>query len=409
MSLTKATYSMIKGATANVLDFGAIGNGVADDSAAIQAAVDFISASGIGGEVFFPKGKYKIDNAIDVPVIINDVSGIHFVGVGWGSSIQAGAATDRLFSVPCRAVTFSFMYFVNTSGLTNTAITSGGNSGSQPGVSIDNCSFVGFTNGIGLSYTNHQIINNFFLNNTCHISFVDDGRNSYVFGNNFLGGTIGIRFRQAGANAEGVRIINNNIQITGANGASIDATGALEMTIMGNIIDQTGPNSIAIYLHGDGTFVIDRIKVIGNWIAAGQNSYGMFVNGPNSNIECTNNSFVSNNLLTTVAGLSLTDTDTYQLIGNNFLMTGGTDFGFLNAINGTIFGNSSNVSPSNTLSNKTPHTIAIGPTNTSIMGGGGAPTNTQPVGSLFLRSDAGVGSRLYVSQGAGVWLAVPGV
>ena len=54
MSLTKATYSMIDGAPVNVLDFGAVGDGVTNDTAAIQAAIDAVAASG-GGMVFLPK------------------------------------------------------------------------------------------------------------------------------------------------------------------------------------------------------------------------------------------------------------------------------------------------------------------------------------------------------------------
>lgn len=49
MSLTKATFSMIEGAVANVLDYGATGDGSTDDTAAIQAAVNASKA------VFFPK------------------------------------------------------------------------------------------------------------------------------------------------------------------------------------------------------------------------------------------------------------------------------------------------------------------------------------------------------------------
>lgn len=54
MSLTRVSYSMIQGAWLNVLDFGAVGDGVADDTAAIQAALD------AAGDVWFPLGTYKI-------------------------------------------------------------------------------------------------------------------------------------------------------------------------------------------------------------------------------------------------------------------------------------------------------------------------------------------------------------
>jgi hypothetical protein len=43
--------------TFNVKDYGAVGDGVADDRAAIHAARD---AAGVGGRLFFPKGIYKV-------------------------------------------------------------------------------------------------------------------------------------------------------------------------------------------------------------------------------------------------------------------------------------------------------------------------------------------------------------
>ena len=55
MSLTKVTYSMIEGAPANVLDFGAVGDGVANDTVAVQAAINAADA------VYFPTGTYLLD------------------------------------------------------------------------------------------------------------------------------------------------------------------------------------------------------------------------------------------------------------------------------------------------------------------------------------------------------------
>lgn len=54
MSLTKVSYSMITGAPVNVKDFGAVGDGVTNDTAAIQAA--FAQSS----SVYFPAGAYVL-------------------------------------------------------------------------------------------------------------------------------------------------------------------------------------------------------------------------------------------------------------------------------------------------------------------------------------------------------------
>jgi hypothetical protein len=57
MSLTKVTYSMINGASVNVLDYGAVGDGITDDTAAIQAAINAATSS--GNTVVFPTATYK--------------------------------------------------------------------------------------------------------------------------------------------------------------------------------------------------------------------------------------------------------------------------------------------------------------------------------------------------------------
>jgi|GEM_PF-3260501 len=57
------TISQIEGTTTNVKLFGARGNGISDDSAAIQKAINYISVMG-SGTVIIPEGQYLIRNNI---------------------------------------------------------------------------------------------------------------------------------------------------------------------------------------------------------------------------------------------------------------------------------------------------------------------------------------------------------
>ena len=92
MALTKANNRMIDGSFTNVLDFGAVGDGVADDTAAIQAALD------AGSIVYMPEGTYKISDTIKL-----QKSGQTFFGAGRSSTpgvdgtnlVWAGPATKN--------------------------------------------------------------------------------------------------------------------------------------------------------------------------------------------------------------------------------------------------------------------------------------------------------------------------
>ena len=61
MALTKAHNRMISDALVNVKDYGAVGDGTTDDTAAIQAAVD------TGKEVLIPSGTFRITDTITFP------------------------------------------------------------------------------------------------------------------------------------------------------------------------------------------------------------------------------------------------------------------------------------------------------------------------------------------------------
>jgi len=67
MALTKVSYSMIEGSPVNIDDFGAVGNGVANDSAAIQAAIDYLATNFDGGTVVCDPAKtYGIGTTVIV-------------------------------------------------------------------------------------------------------------------------------------------------------------------------------------------------------------------------------------------------------------------------------------------------------------------------------------------------------
>jgi Pectate lyase superfamily protein len=72
----------------SVKDFGAVGDGSADDTAAVQAACDRVEARG-GGWVFFPKGTYKISAGITI-----DTAGVSICGAGRSVAVIKNASTS---------------------------------------------------------------------------------------------------------------------------------------------------------------------------------------------------------------------------------------------------------------------------------------------------------------------------
>ena len=85
MSLTKASYSMINGAPVNVLDFGAVGNGSTDDSAAMLAA------NTASFNVNYPAGLYYVNTNITLTSSITMQPGASFL-VASGKTLTINGA-----------------------------------------------------------------------------------------------------------------------------------------------------------------------------------------------------------------------------------------------------------------------------------------------------------------------------
>lgn len=115
MALTKVSYSMISGSPLNVLDFGAVGDGVTDDRAAIQVALNALS---VGGKLVFPAGfTFRVVNA---------------TGSGFDLVTQRAnaVANNTLYALTCSTNDISIVVdgnLVGTSPLDNILVLSGNN------------------------------------------------------------------------------------------------------------------------------------------------------------------------------------------------------------------------------------------------------------------------------------------
>ena len=102
MALTKVTYSMIQGASANVLDYGAVADGVTSNTVAFQAAINAVLTAG-GGSVYIPQGVYffpagqKLDPGAGNIMFYGDGMDASVLYYNEGTTVPGFAGVDHLF------------------------------------------------------------------------------------------------------------------------------------------------------------------------------------------------------------------------------------------------------------------------------------------------------------------------
>lgn len=257
---------------------GAIGDGVADDTGAIQSAVDALPAK--GGEVFFPPGDYRLTKGIVLR------HGVTLRGSGYASRLRCDAAGWAL-------VPPSNFGLLNVAGANHTRLTGLRLYGTKTadadhtpkhvyvqdcdGLTIDHCwfehsAFEGFWPG-GIQAQNRGVI---LAHN--HVTDVGVAGLLPAFQMNVEEGTVvGNRFRNVGLGigASGARlsIVGNYIKDVSASGISTgDNPGATLglTTISGNTIELGERSSVNVSptmgIRVDGGGTPHMVNVTGNTI-----------------------------------------------------------------------------------------------------------------------------------------------
>ena len=220
MSLTKVSYSMIQSAPFNVVDYGAVGDGTTNDTAAFNAAMLAAANAGGGVVLAMPAKTHYIATTILIPAnVILDLQEATLKGTG--NSVGANILVQS-------AVLTAGVLVANTSAnaLTNVAIRNGSFFNAKQAMSlqscIDGCAFENLTinacyNGILANFCLYSKFENIIFRNTTvgyGYTFTNNCnaitlKNVYAVGTN--PGTIGTGFVFS-ANTYAVNMLNCSVE-----------------------------------------------------------------------------------------------------------------------------------------------------------------------------------------------------
>lgn len=276
--------------------YSATGNGTTDDSAAVQAAVDAVSAAG-GGTVYFPRGTYLLNSSITMKsnvtcigdgrksvlqqgpgstvrgVFQNAHLGLDLVNLGFeklclkgdptqkaavttaGAALQAGI--NILQSIDNIRIRDCYFYDFSGSAIYCRQVTKAWISGNY----IENCCTTAATNAIDMEVIstpigpdNPALFDGIFIQNnyvvTCPtlcINILDQGTGgrprSVVIGNYVRASTYGIGIESNGNNRENIvsgnQVIdcNTGILVQNTGGTVTDPLAVKNNIVTGNVID----------------------------------------------------------------------------------------------------------------------------------------------------------------------------
>jgi hypothetical protein len=344
----------------NVKDprFGAKGDGVTNDTAAIQAAIDSITS----GTVFFPPGTYNIGGGNDGGIFISNKTNYKLVGYGaifnitqLGSSGSQGIKMyNTLTNVTIEGLTIIGSGNVNDNHVgiyssfgniiannlrilncrvlnTTIGIDVNGNQGTQTGGNINDVliqgnhleNIVGVNPGYGYgihvsdqvgTWSNIKIIGNTIIKAQRHSIYYSQGGGGVIEGNV-------IRDHRLGVNGQG----------TGGNTkAAIDISRSQGVSVVGNIIHNFWDSGIMVWGDTSGKDC-KHVTITGNTLHQSNSTAAIVIGSSSPSTESTPvNIVISSNIIltdTTAAtvtnntdGISIYSCLRLKIIGNNIAL-----------------------------------------------------------------------------------------
>ena len=321
----------------NVKDFGAVGDGIADDTAAIQASVNYGSSN--SKVVYISSGTY-VSGKITVP------SNIDIFGDGIESTTLFCKANTN--ATILNAANSDFVQISNIKFDYNTPNNNGSPAPgeSQSGVGVRNncivseCEFVGCVGAAIIGYgSNNEISNNRF-NNGAYSAPVNASCVALF-----------------GATGLSRNVISQNIAIGIANGFSVNNTGTVgeENKFINNYISGTFTTSLSTTIAGAINAWKCKKTIISGNTAINCNAAGIrLIDGSQDSIVVNNK--IENCGLGGTAGIDVGDSNLYLdknliISNNNVIGTGGPGFWLTSVYNSII---SNNVSSNNGITTTPP-------------------------------------------------------
>lgn len=324
MSLTKATYSMISGAVANVLDYGADASGVASSTSAFTAAI------ATGKSVFIPAGTYTCG------VLELTTQGQQIFGEGAISIIVQETAAEQLFYPKAAYITIRDMRLngIETDATNSNFAVFTATATAAQYLSIQNVFFSGTGSSTGFN-------NAVKFDDSCNYGSVENCVIERLWGS-----VSGRGYGVLAGNAKGIRVTNNNMLATsgrGRHGVYFSA-GCSDSVASGNYLSGFDQEGISQYSQGAqptcARNVYSNNTLFG--CSASTNAFSGAIGIYGHSYGCV----ISNNTITasgqrgiTVDGSSVTDCANTLVIGNTVSYSATRGINLTSTVRTSVIGN----------------------------------------------------------------------